>query len=419
MTSRRRLSRSLLAWPLGTLVFALASCATAPVIPPIEETVPDDPGSVIAVQPAPAPRPAVFDDLPNWDGADLLPARKAFLRSCNRIRARSASSAFSNRVAYAGRVEDWLSACDAMALTMDNDGARLVFEALFVPMEILSADGSSRFTGYFEPEIMARRTPQFPFTQPVPALPGDLVQVDGSAIGGAPGETVPAQRLPNGELRAYPPRADIAQNASGALGYAHPADVFFLQIQGSGRLTFEDGTTIRAAYAAHNGQPFRSVANWLLSEGKIARSEATMEGIRAWMDRVPRAEAQAAMNVNPRFVFFRPLPIDDPAVGPVGAEGVPLTPLGSMAVDTSIHPLGVPFFVQTTGPGLGGDWSGALVAQDSGGAINGRVRGDIYFGTGVVAGDRAGTQNAPGRKWALLPRIVADRILAQPGLPDS
>jgi membrane-bound lytic murein transglycosylase A len=116
------------------------------------------------------------------------------------------------------------------------------------------------------------------------------------------------------------------------------------------------------------------------------------------------------MNINPRFVFFQSLPEGDPDLGPNGAHNVPLTPLGSMAVDPEFHALGVPMFVQTTAPGLGGDWSGLLIAQDTGGAIKGPVRGDIYFGTGVDAGNRAGTMNAKGRLWVLLPRAVVERM---------
>ncbi|MEO0884059.1 MAG: MltA domain-containing protein [Pseudomonadota bacterium] len=362
--------------------------------------------------PAPAVTPMEFAELPGWAGADLGPSIEAFRRSCVRIMDRALDTPISERAPYAGTASDWRPVCEAAEVASDSESARLVFEAMLAPVEIQSGDGGSRFTGYFEPMIEARRTPEFPFTQPIPGLPDDLVQVDRSVLGGAPGRKVAAQRLSNGSLRAYPPRADIALRHDNALGYAHPADVFFLQIQGSGRLRFKDGTSLRAAYAAHNSQPFGSVANYLLDTGKITRGEASMQGIRGWMDRVPRADAQAAMNQNPRFVFFRPLPIGDPTLGPEGAALVPLTPLGSMAVDPAYHPYGVPYFVQTTSPGLGGDWSGVLVSQDTGGAIKGMVRGDIYFGTGRQAGDAAGTQNAPGWMWALLPRAVAKRVSA-------
>ena len=347
-----------------------------------------------------------------------MPAVQAFARTCDLWSGRAADAPVSRRVGYAGTVADWAGVCAALETISDTASARLVFEALFTPLEILPGEKAPKFTGYFEPQFMARRRPEYPYTQPVPGVPDDLVQVDRSELGGAPGRKVPAQRLPNGQLRPYPPRAEIALNTDNVLGYAHPADVFFLQIQGSGRLVFEDGTSMRAAYAAHNGQRFGSTANYLLDRGKITRGEASMQGIRAWMDRVPREEAQAAMNFNPRFVFFRPVPIGDPSLGPEGAHTVPLTPLGSMAIDPALNALGVPFFITTTSPGLGGDWSGLLVGQDTGGAIKGRVRGDIYFGTGDEAGRRAGTQNAPGRMWALLPRAVAERLIAQ-ARPES
>ena len=276
-------------------------------------------------------------------------------------------------------------------------------QALFTPVEIIAPDGASRFTGYFEPTYQARLSPVPPFTEPIPGLPSDLVSSGGQVY----------QRLPGGGQRAYPSRAEITQSGVIPLAYAHPADVFFLQIQGSGRLLLPDGRTLRAVYAAHNGQPFRSTANWLMQRGWISRGEASMQGIRAWMDRNTPQRAREAMNANPRFVFFNLEPEGDPRLGPKGSFGVPLTPLGSMAVDLDYHAGGVPMFVQTTAPGLGGTWSGMLVSQDTGGAIKGPVRGDVYFGTGAQAGAAADTVNAPGRLWVLLPRAVAARL--QPG----
>lgn len=361
--------------------------------------------------PVPAPRPTSFEDLPGWDTASLTQAIQAFRRSCGQWEGLPDSAPIATNISYAGRVGEWRPACAAVEVASDSDSARRVFEALFTPLEVLPIGTAPRFTGYFEPEIEARLAPVYPYTQPVPGLPDDLVQVEASQFGGKAGSSVPAQRLPNGALRPYPPRAEIVRAPKNILGYAHPGDVFFLQIQGSGRLRFEDGSIIRAAYAAHNGQPFQSTANYLIRSGKITRGEASMQGIRAWMDRVSRAEAHEAMNANPRFVFFRPLAIGDPELGPEGAQSVPLTPFGSMAIDPSVHAMGVPFFVQTSAPGLGGNWAGLLVAQDTGGAIKGRVRGDIYYGTGDEAGARAGTQNAPGRMWAFLPRAVAARIM--------
>jgi membrane-bound lytic murein transglycosylase A len=386
------------------LLLLLAACQTQPA--PIKVITPQGP------EPAPpvveTPRlpawetPTAFSELPNWNAVGLEAAVSAFKRSCEKFSGRDMTADLSSSAPWAGRVEDWAEPCGALSGARSDEEARKLIEQVFVPIEVLPPDGASKFTGYFEPTYEARRTPTPPFTEPVPAMPADLIPNNGK----------PLQRLSNGTTRPYPARAQITTSGVQAIAYAHPADVFFLQIQGSGRLKFPDGTTMRAVYAAHNGHKFHSTANWLISTGRISRGEASMQGIRAWMDRAGPAETRMAMNQNPRFVFFRAEAEGDASLGPAGAQGVPLTPLGSMAVDTSLHPLGVPMFVETTAPGLGGEWSGLLISQDTGGAIKGPVRGDIYFGTGPEAGERAGTMNAPGRLWVLLPRAVAERMRA-------
>lgn len=385
----------------------LAACQThqpAPIYTP-------EPGGQTPHLP-PISGAATWNELPGWASADLAPGLEAFLRTCDRFTRRAFDAPLSKSAPWAGTAGDWQPVCGALEGQHDPVRARPLIEALFTPIEIIDREGKDKFTGYFEPTYEARRTPQGVFTEPVMAIPSDFV-ANGDA---------PLQRLADGTTRPYPPRSEITSRGGSAIAYAHPSDVFFLQVQGSGRLTFPDGTTMRAGYAAHNGQPFKSVANWLIDTGRITRGEASMQGIRAWMDRSSAAEVREAMNVNPRFVFFQALPEGDPALGPNGAHNVPLTPLGSVAVDPEYHALGVPMFVETTAPGLGGNWSGMLVAQDTGGAIKGPVRGDIYFGTGTDAGNRAGTMNAKGRLWVLLPRVVVERMLAQgliAGLPQA
>lgn len=348
-------------------------------------------------------KPTAFDQLPGWANTDLAPGLAALRRSCE-VFARQGSSQFLSRKAtWAGTTDDWTPACAALDVIEDAASARAVIQALFTPVEIIASDRDSRFTGYFEPTYPASRSRVAPFTEPVPARPADLV-ADGGRV---------YQHLPSGGRRPYPTRAEITQTGVVPLAYARPGDVFFLQIQGSGRLTLEGGQTLRAVYAAHNGHPFKSTANWLLSKGWIARKDANMRGIRAWMETADPVRVRQAMNANPRFVFFDIEPEGDPSLGPKGSLGVPLTPLGSMAVDTGIHPNGVPMFVQTQAPGLGGRWSGLVVAQDTGGAIKGPVRGDLYFGTGSAAGTAADTVNAPGRLWVLLPRTLAENIRRQ------
>jgi len=386
------------------VLLLLAACQSAPGPAPVVYPPAQQPPPVVEKPVLPAwESPSEFSDLPAWGAVPLGPAVSSFQRSCGKFSGREMTDYLSSKAPWAGKVEDWAGPCGALSAARNDEEARALIEQAFVPIEVLAPDGASRFTGYFEPTYEARRTPTPPFTEPVPALPADLV----------PNGDSPLQRLPGGATRPYPDRAHITTAGVPAIAYAHPADVFFLQIQGSGRLTFPDGTTMRAVYAAHNGHRFKSTANWLMETGRIGPGEASMQGIRAWMDRAGAAETRKAMNQNPRFVFFRAEAEGDPSLGPSGAQGVPLTPLASMAVDTSLHALGVPMFVQTSAPGLGGDWSGLLVAQDTGGAIKGAVRGDIYFGTGPEAGDRAGTMNAPGRLWVLLPRAVATRMRAE------
>ena len=388
---------------IGLLVgalLALSGCETTPprqpAPQPVLETRPEIPPAAWNQ----VAEPVAFDALPNWQGADLAPGLAALRRSCDVFERRGPQTYLSSKAPWAGRVDDWQPACAALDVIADQNSARAVIQALFVPVEVLSPSGDTRFTGYFEPTYEARLRPEPPFTEPVPGRPSDLISSSGKVY----------QTLPNGTRREYPIRSEITRQGVRPLAYAHPADVFFLQIQGSGRLVLPDGRTLRAVYAANNGQPFRSTANWLLERGWITRGEASMRGIRAWMDRTSPARAREAMNANPRFVFFDIEPEGAPRLGPKGSFGVPLTPLGSMAVDLDYHASGVPMFVQTTAPGLRGDWSGMVVAQDTGGAIKGPVRGDLYFGTGPQAGAAADTVNAPGRLWVLLPRAVAERI---------
>ncbi|MEM1088191.1 MAG: MltA domain-containing protein [Pseudomonadota bacterium] len=355
-----------------------------------------------------APRPSAFDQLPGWGSVDAAPGLKALRRSCDVFKANSPTAFVSESQIWAGQISEWLPACEALSVISDQNSARAVIQALFLPIEINPDSDRSRFTGYFEPTFEARLSPQGRFTDAVLPRPRDMVVQNGKVL----------QVQPNNRLKPYPARSNIAQQTSGALAFMRPEDLFFLQIQGSGRLILPDGQTIRAVYAANNGRQFVSTANWLIRKGWIKRSQAGMVGIKAWMASTSEERMRAAMNANPRYIFFAIKPEGDPNLGPDGSLGVPLTPLGSIAIDPAFHPLGAPFFVQTTAPGLGSEWSGLVVAQDTGGAIKGAVRADIYFGTGDSAGDRADTVNAAGKMWILLPRAVADRISIQEASPQ-
>ncbi|MEM7493444.1 MAG: MltA domain-containing protein [Pseudomonadota bacterium] len=346
------------------------------------------------------PRSLAYDQLPGWDTADLEPGVQALRQSCDKIVSKNPNEFLSKRQLWGGRVSEWIPACGALSVVGDQGSARAVLQALFTPIRVNPEGGNSRFTGYFEPTFQARLSPEGRFTDAVLPRPTDLVVRNGRVL----------QRRSDGSVSAYPKRAEIARRADRGFAYMRPEDLFFLQIQGSGRLLLPDGRTIRAVYAANNGHTFVSTANWLMRKGWITRSQASMAGIKAWMASTSEERLRAAMNANPRYIFFAQKPEGDPSLGPDGSQGVPLTPLGSIAVDPGFHPLGAPFFVKTSAPGLGGEWSSLVVAQDTGNAIKGAVRADIYFGTGDGAGQRADTMNAPGEMWILLPRQVANRL---------
>ena len=177
-----------------------------------------------------------------------------------------------------------------------------------------------------------------------------------------------------------------------------PVAVFFLQIQGSGRIMLDDGTTTQIAYAGENGHPYTAIGRTLIAQNELSRDAVSLQTIRAWLLAHPD-RARGVMETNQSFVFFREAP-------GVGAQNVPLTPLGSVAVDLRLHPLGVPMFIAADGPD---PVHAVLVAQDTGGAIRGPVRGDIFFGAGADAERRAGAMKAPGRLYVLLPNTLAQK----------
>ena len=228
-------------------------------------------------------------------------------------------------------------------------------------------------------------------------------------------------------LEPYPDRASIDADGlktAPILFYADdPIAVFFLHIQGSGRVAFDDGSMARVAYAAQNGQPYTAIGRTLIAEGAIPRAEVSLQSIRAWLKAHP-AQARRVMETNRSYVFFRETPLADPALGSAGSEGVPLTPGASLAVDLRLHPLGLPVFVAASAPDPDPDrpdrpLDRLLIAQDTGGAIRGPVRGDVFWGFGADAQAIAGRMKAHGRMYVLLPNAVADRLGARKAFPDA
>ena len=301
----------------------------------------------------------------------------------------------------------WASACAAAFATIPG-AARNFFESRFIPAR--ASDGEKtegKVTGYYEPELKASRTASADYPVPVYARPRDLVSADPEAFRVIlRGERL-AGKVIDGVLKPYETRADI--EASGLAGRADAllylpsaADAFFLQVQGSGRVAFPDGGALRLNYDAQNGRPYTAIGAALIAEGAIPREQMSMQAIRAWLAANPDRAAEI-MNLNESYVFFRELPLEDPALGPPGGEGVALTPGRSLAVDSRLYPYGLPVFVSAAGAG-GGDVARLMIAQDTGGAIRGVVRGDIFFGWGAEAEAAAGVTNAPATFIVLRPK---------------
>ena len=404
---------------VGALAAAiLAGCGTMRPAPP---AVP---------APAPMPQPPAapsvlrldsiqFAELEAWPQSDPRSALQAFRHSCAALAAKPDEAPLGG-VNYAGTVVEWRQVCGMATLVSIDDGeaTRRFFESEFVPYRVTPGAGAGLFTGYYEPQLKGSRTRHGPYQTPLYGVPVDLVNVDLGLFR----ENLRGQRIvgkvADRRLIPYPAREEIEGGALGAaapiLFVDDPIDAFFLQIQGSGRVVLDDGTVVRAAYAAQNGRPYTPIGAILIQRGELSREAVSMQSIRAWLLAHP-AEAPQLMNANASYVFFTEQPIGDPALGALGAQGVPLTPEASLAVDLTVHALGTPVWLETTAPDPDPTqpdrtFHRLLVMQDTGGASRGPVRGDVYWGYSPDAGSIAGRMRSEGRMTVLLPRSVAMRL---------
>jgi membrane-bound lytic murein transglycosylase A len=341
-----------------------------------------------------------FAALPGWREARLNAALASFQRGCAVLAQKSDATPMSG-AGYAGTAADWRGACAAA-----QGDARAFFEKNFTPYAV---EGEALFTGYYEPEIRGRRAPGGAFQTPVYGLPDDLVRADlGLFNPKLKGEHI-SGRLDGHRLAPYATRAEINAKAPPAplLFYTDDAiALFFLQIQGSGRVVFADGSSARIAYAGENGQPYTAIGRTLIADGALTREAVSLQSIRAWLIAHPD-RAAGVMETNKSYIFFQERPVGDPALGSTGTLGAALTPLASIAVDARLHAMGAPFFVAAEGPD---PLHGLLIAEDTGGAIRGAARADIFFGFGPDAEHRAGLMKAPGKLTLLLPNALAGRL---------
>ena len=397
---------------LGALILPvlLVACATQPPAPPAAPACPAvAPCPVCPICPAPKPElpkaktlePVDWSELPGWAEDDPRAAWQAFLRSCSRLKAQAA----------------WRESCARAEQLPASASVREFFEAGFLPYRVANADGGVQglATGYYEPLLRGSRTREGPYRYPLYAAPADLLIVDLAEINPDLKHLRLRGRLEGRRVVPYYPRAEIERGLPSLAGKEllwvdDPVDLFFLQIQGSGRVRLPTGELVRVGYADQNGQPYKSIGRYLVEQGELKLEQASMQGIKAWGAANP-AKLDALLNQNPSYVFFRELPggagTDAAADGPLGALGVALTPERSIAVDPRFVPLGVPVFLATTRPNSTEPLARLVLAQDSGGAIRGAVRADYFWGFGEAAGALAGRMRQSLRMWVLLPRDLA------------
>lgn len=359
--------------------------------------------------------PQSFGALPGWTDDHPSEALPAFLRSCDRL-AKLGEGTAVGPAALKSTAAGWRGVCDEAVRVPEHDdaAARRFFEAGFTPY--LAGNNNAQeglFTGYYEPELRGTRRPGGRYQTPLLKRPPDLVMVDLGRFRPAwRGERI-AGRVQNGYLVPYASRAEIERGSLDPARLAlvwvdDPVDAFFLQVQGSGRVRLQDGSLVRLGYAGQNGHPYVAIGKILVDRGQLTPDAVSLQSIRAWIKAHPE-DGAALMDENPSYVFFREMTGD----GPIGSEGVVLTPGRSLAVDDRFMPLGAPVFLDVSD--THGQVRRLLVAQDTGGAIAGPVRGDVFWGFGPEAEARAGAMRARGRAYLLLPKTISPpRLVTAP-----
>ncbi len=338
--------------------------------------------------------PVSFSRLPDWGADTQLDAYRAYQKSCMALLAQPPDTIMGEGD-LAQPVAAYQAPCQ-VAINQPietNADARQFFESQFIPFKAANHfDSQGKFTGYFEPIQRGSRNRSPRYHVPVYSTPHDRVK-------GVPHFT-----------RAEINRGALAGKGLELFWVEDPVRLFFTEIQGSGRIELDTGEVVRIGYAERNGHPYVPIGRVLKERGILPEDQISMQSIKEWLWKNPE-QAYEVMEQNPSFIFFRVIEGD----GPIGSQGVALTPWRSLAVDRKFVPLGIPLFVDTVLPQTpqtpAAFFRKLVIAQDTGGAIKGPVRGDIFFGAGTEAEWYAGYLNSGGEYYLLLPRAVAAPLL--------
>lgn len=361
-------------------------------------------------------RPLAFEELPGWSPDELVAVWPAYLEA--------AKAVVTERIPLRAGVppSPELSTLCRRALELAGDPQNVFrfFMENFRPLEVLN-DLEARdgfVTGYYEPELEGALLPSAEFSAPILARPSDLLDVRATEIAGWDPAFHGARKTADGALEPYPSRRSIESGAIDAvtapiLWLRDPVEVFFAQVQGSARIRLPDGSRMRLVYAGRNGRPYSSIGRILIESGEIPAEEMSLARCKNWLRANGLRQGEPGRTVlqrNESYVFFRLEQDSDPSVGPIGAQGVPLVPLRSMAVDRTVWPYGTAIWIgaDLRSAGLADGRTGRLmVAQDTGSAIVGPARGDLFIGSGDRAGEIAGLIRHPARFVVLAPSGTA------------
>ncbi|HEY1057530.1 MAG TPA: MltA domain-containing protein [Limnobacter sp.] len=389
-----------------TLAGIVAGCAT-------QQIPPQTPKPVNCSCPAPEEKPAEkppalpllekssFSQLPGWASTKgQKAALDAFMAQCGVLQRRKASPA--------GLVE----MCRRAPTLNTDEEARNWMEKELDVWQLQQEDGRKEglLTGYYEPLLNGSRKPTGRFNVPLYGVPSDLITVKlDELVPELKGKRIRG-RVEGNTLVPYYDRAEWETNVGPKRGNVlvwvdDKLDAFLLQVQGSGRVKLPDGSVIRLSYADQNGYPYKAIGRVLVEWGELTTAQATIPGIRAWAEKNP-AKVDKLLNNNPSVVFFAENTVLSPEQGPIGALGLPLTGEFSLAVDRSLVPYGALMWLDSTNPVNQKPMQHAALAQDTGGAIRGRVRADYFWGTGHAAGEAAGKTRQTLRLWLLWPKGV-------------
>ncbi len=385
------------------LLFVVSSGVSGCAIPPTDQ------GKEVAVSELKLSRSS-FEKLDVWNDDLVNGALLPLQRSCEKIMKVDPQKSFGI-LPEMGRYSDWQEICrhtPDWEFSTDEE-ARSFFEAYFVPYTMSDNDDpEGLFTGYYEPTLYGSLIETTGYNIPLRTRPQDLVMVNlGEFRDELKGQRI-AGRVRDGQLKPYEDRADIEDgklpsDADVPLLWVNSAvDAFFLQIQGSGVVMLPDGSAVRVGYDGQNGHVYTAIGKELINRGALTKENVSMQAIRQWLKAHPQ-EGRDVMRTNKSYVFFRQLETD----GPVGAQGVVLTAERSLAIDPVFIPYGVPIFIDVENPEAGaGNIRSLVITQDTGGAIKGPVRGDLFWGYGDQAAHMAGLMKSKGQAWILLPRAV-------------